>query len=89
MREECDDAKSQRKLTRRALMTGALRGAALAALGAVGVVLISRGGAGRPIEAGQDCVNRGLCRGCGSIGGCGLPQATMARDMLKNGRRFG
>ena len=28
---------------------------------------------------GQDCVNRGICRGCPSFAGCGLPQALSAR----------
>jgi hypothetical protein len=74
---------------RRAFLATAIRTPVLAVLGVAGALLISRGGGGRPVEAGQDCINRGLCRGCRVLPGCGLPQASMARDVLKNGRRVG
>jgi hypothetical protein len=36
--------------------------------------------AGRPqTPAGQRCVNRGICGGCGLFAGCGLPQALSAK----------
>jgi hypothetical protein len=84
-----DEAAMPQKAGRRALLVSAVRYPVLAVLGVVGGLLISRGGGGRPVEEGQDCVNRGLCRGCSSLTRCGLPQADMARDVMKNGRRLG
>ena len=31
--------------------------------------------------AGQDCVNRGICSGCGVFATCGLPQALSAKSV--------
>ncbi len=33
--------------------------------------------------AGQTCVNEGICSGCGSYSGCGLPQALSRRRKLQ------
>jgi hypothetical protein len=73
---------------RRQFLRTAVRYPLLGAIGILGFVLLRRGGGGRPVEEGQDCVNRGLCRGCRVLPGCSLPQATMARDVIENGRRF-
>lgn len=65
----------EKQHSRRELLLGLGRGAALGALGALAVVLARRGrGAAR-----QACVNRGFCRRCGVLDGCALPQATHAR----------
>ena len=63
--------------SRRELFRAAGRGAALAALAAVGGALTARGRSRLP---GQECVNGGICRGCPAFGGCGLPQALSARQ---------
>jgi hypothetical protein len=73
---------------RREFLLAAVRYPVLAAVGILGLILLRRGGGGRPVEEGQDCVNRGRCRGCRVLPGCGLPQAAMARDVLENGRQF-
>jgi hypothetical protein len=41
-----------------------------------GVQLIRRGK--RPL-AGQECVNKGICRGCNTFNKCELPQAQSAK----------
>lgn len=69
--------KSGPRHSRRELFRAAGRGAALAALAAVGGVLTARG---RSRLSGQECVNAGICRGCPAIGDCGLPQALSARQ---------
>jgi hypothetical protein len=59
----------------RVLTLGLLAGGAAA--------LITKAGT-RRIET---CVNNGVCRGCGELSDCGLPQALSAkRDGLNNGR---
>jgi len=35
--------------------------------------------------AGQRCVNRGICSGCGLFAGCGLPQALSAKRTRTGG----
>ena len=59
------------------LLTGAryaLVGCLLAVAGFLGG---SRRGAAAP--GSQQCVNRGICRGCPAFSGCGLPQALSAK----------
>jgi hypothetical protein len=63
--------------SRRELLRAAGRGAALAAVAAVGGLLTARGRSRLP---GQECTNAGICRGCPTIGGCGLPQALSAKQ---------
>jgi hypothetical protein len=42
--------------------------------------------AARPrTTAGQRCVNRGICSGCGIFAECGLPQALSAKRAHENG----
>jgi hypothetical protein len=62
---------------RRAFLRGLVRWPTLAGLGALGGYLATRDG--KPVQAGERCVNRGLCRGCGVLPTCGLPQARLAR----------
>jgi len=57
---------------RREFFRGGARYALLAGLATVSAVLVRKRGA--PV-AGQTCVNRGFCRGCGGVADCGLPQA--------------
>jgi len=62
---------------RRAFLRGLVRWPAMAGLGALGACLATR--EGRPLQAGQRCIHRGLCRGCGALPACPLPQARLAR----------
>ncbi|HUU11320.1 MAG TPA: hypothetical protein VM431_12410 [Phycisphaerae bacterium] len=71
---------------RRAFLGDLVRYPLLAGLGLLGGHLAARQGG--PVQAGQSCVNRGICRGCGRLGACGLPQASMTRDVLARGRRL-
>ena len=72
---------SDKKLTRRELLQSTGRYAALAAIVAVAAKLILRSGSGdaQADNASQTCVNSGICRGCGALAGCRLPQALSAR----------
>jgi len=71
---------------RRAFLRGLVRWPAMAGLSALGGYLATR--EGRPLQAGERCVNRGLCRGCGALATCGLPQARLARqaEQVRPGR---
>ena len=62
---------------RRAFLRGLVRWPALAGLSGLGGYLAAR--EGRPLQAGERCVNRGVCRGCGALATCGRPQARLAR----------
>ena len=67
-------------LSRREFLGAAARLAALGGLGAL-VVRLARGSAGRRgSRPGETCANDGLCRGCGSFAGCGLPAALSAKQ---------
>ena len=73
--------------TRRELLTGVLRYAALGILGAIGggVFAKKRKLMQEPRLAGsQDgvCINSGICSGCGVFEQCGLPQALSAKQVL-------
>lgn len=63
---------TQETPNRREFFRGSVRYALLTGLAAVSAVLIRK--QGTPL-AGQTCVNQGICRGCGVVGDCGLPQA--------------
>ena len=66
------DAQSRREFFR-----GVGRNLALGAVAVLAAVLTTR----PPKAAGrQKCVNRGICRGCSSFDGCGLPAALSARQ---------
>ena len=56
----------------------------LVGIGALAFKLLGRRGgrflAGGRTLRGQTCVNEGICRGCPSFSGCGLPQALSARQ---------
>lgn len=65
-------AQTNEPANRREFFRGSVRYALLAGLAAVSAVLVRKRGA--PL-AGQTCVNRGFCRGCGAVTDCGLPQA--------------
>lgn len=63
---------------RRRFLQGLLRGAALGAL---------IGGAGLlAYKPGQNCTNAGICRGCGALTDCALPQALSFKQARARGR---
>jgi len=66
-------------LSRREFLKAAGRVVALGGLGFLVFRLLRRGGARLP-AAGETCVNQGLCRGCISFSGCGLPAALSAKQ---------
>jgi len=76
-------------LNRRQFLFSCLRAGALAGLAALGGTLLAR--RLREPLAGQNCVSRGLCRGCAAFAGCGLPQALSAKRVsapqVANGKR--
>ncbi len=78
-REEFVDAASRREFLR-----GGARYALLAGLGAVSAALVRRSGGQL---AGQNCINQGICRGCGAFEGCGLPQALSAKQSQSRSSR--
>ena len=66
---------------RRQLLTGTLRGVALAILGAVtGSVAAKR----RRLVRENKCINNSICRGCKVYPTCPLPQALSAKEVLVN-----
>jgi len=68
-----------RKITaRREWFRSAARGAGLAALAALAAFLPRR--RSDDSAAGQSCANRGICRGCSALTGCGLPEALSFRQ---------
>jgi hypothetical protein len=68
---------------RREFLRGGARYALLAGLAAVSAVLIKRHGASLPS---QTCINQGICRGCGAVGDCGLPQALSFKQATQTWR---
>jgi hypothetical protein len=66
--------------SRREFFRAAARYSLLAAAAAVAALT-----AGRRAPAGQRCVNRGICRGCGVFAACGLPQALSAKRAGQKG----
>lgn len=69
---------------RREFLRGLVRWPLLAAAGALAAYLGTRRA---PLQAGQTCANRGVCRGCDRLAACALPQAMMSRPVLEQGRR--
>ena len=82
------DAGALTSMTRRDLLRGAIRAAGAAALAVVTGALVRRNLRAGPSAAGGEpaCDNRFICRGCGRLESCGLPQALSARQAL-GGRR--
>ena len=68
---------------RREFLRGGARYALLAGLAAVSAVLVKRSGASL---SGQTCINQGICRGCGAVGDCGLPQALSFKQATQTRR---
>jgi len=66
--------------SRREFLRDGVRYALLAGVGTVAVSVAGRPG-GR--LTGQTCVNEGICRGCGVVGDCGLPQALSFKQVVK------
>lgn len=64
--------------SRRELLAGVLRYAALGFLAAAAAVLANRR---RLVREGK-CINRGICRGCRALESCGLPEALSAKSVL-------
>ncbi len=74
--------------TRREALRCCGRWVTAAGLGALGLVLVRK--RRNPAHGRQTCVSRGICRGCGSFAGCGLPQALSARGaMQRKGKTHG
>jgi len=66
--------------TRREFMRGVLRGAALAGAAVFSAAMLLRKHRA-PTE--EPCVNNSICRGCGVLESCRLPQALSARRALR------
>ena len=65
---------------RRELLRSLVRYPLVGALGLLGARLVMRQPGQGPLQAGQECVSRGVCRGCRRLSQCGLPQGLMARS---------
>ena len=70
----------ERENRRRQFLRSLVRYPILGAMGVLGGRLLTRQATRGPVQAGQDCVNHSVCRGCGRLAGCGLPQGLMARS---------
>ena len=68
---------------RREFLRGGARYALLAGLVAVSAVLVKRRRLSLP---GQTCISQGICRGCGAVGDCGLPQALSFKEATQTRR---
>jgi len=68
---------------RREFLRGGVRYALLAGLAAVSAALVKRRAAGLPD---QTCINQGICRRCGVVADCGLPQALSFKAATQNRR---
>ena len=68
---------------RREFLRGGARYVLLAGLAAVSAALVKRRSATLP---GQTCINQGICRGCGAVGDCGLPQALSFKQATQTRR---
>jgi hypothetical protein len=68
--------------TRREFLRDGARYALLAGLAAASATLAARRGGPLPD---QTCINRGLCRGCGALASCGLPQALSFKQATQPG----
>jgi hypothetical protein len=66
------------------MLRDAARWAALAAVGAVAAILFRRARALDPED--HRCRGAGVCRACGDLGRCPLPQALSARAALERNR---
>ena len=75
MRFPPPEVESRREFVRTAARYGLL------ALVTAAAALAARGRG----PAGQSCVNRGICSGCGLFAGCGLPQALSAKRAQRGG----
>jgi hypothetical protein len=72
--------------SRRRLLAGTLRYAVLGLLGAAGgAASVKRH---RLVREGK-CLNRGICRGCGTFEKCSLPQALSAKQVLAGAEHGG
>ena len=68
--------------TRRSMLTGALRGAALAALAVVGGFTVVKR---RRLIADGKCINDEICHSCTILAECGLPAALAAKQSTQRG----
>ena len=71
-----------RDASRREFVRDGFRSALLAGLAAVSAVLVKRSGGKL---SGQTCTNQGICSGCQTYAGCGLPPA-LSRKRAKGER---
>jgi hypothetical protein len=70
-------------MSRREFLVSLGRLGAGAALAFLGVRLLRR----RPRDRSEECANDGVCRGCPTFDGCGLPAALSARARAPWARR--
>ena len=66
-------------ISRRHLLAGIARYAALGTLGAIGGAVFAKR---RRLVQDGICINSGICSGCGIFEQCGLPQALSAKQLL-------
>ena len=66
-------------ISRRHLLAGIARYAALGTLGAIGGGVFAKR---RKLMQEGVCINSGICKGCGIFEQCGLPQALSAKQLL-------
>ncbi len=79
-----NEANQNRAANRREFMRAGFRYALLTGLAAVSATLFQRSG-GK--ISGQTCINQGICSGCTTFAGCGLPQALSAKVVLSRSSR--
>ena len=68
--------------TRRSMLTGALRGAALGVLAGVGSFAVAKR---RRLKAEGKCISDGVCSNCAVLTQCGLPAALRAKESVQRG----
>ena len=71
-----------RRQSRRSVLAGALRGAALGVLAAAGGWAVAKR---RRLIAEGTCINEKLCCHCAVLAQCGLPEALAAKRFAKRG----
>jgi len=73
------DSEQDKRLGRRELLRGIVRGVGLAGVAAVAAMLGRRA----LLRGAESCDRKGICRGCGQVQLCALPQAMSFREAGK------
>ena len=74
------NSRSEHTICRRELIRAVARGAGLAGLAALAGAVTARGPGARNA---QTCTGAGICRRCGALAGCALPEALSAKRETK------